>query len=323
MRNSVFKLLILILIISMSASLLTVISSAKKISDGVSLLNPKQNVYGDGYEWQNRTDTLVLDNLNIDTADEYGLKIPDGATVVINGDNYIKASKAALYIGGNVIIRGSGTLTLVGGDYGIYFNSVNNTHKLSITSGKITISAKKCGIFAEFSKVALAGCNLEIDSEGDYGINVREFSTSAGSKLTSNSTVFASYSMLIQATKLSVESDKSALEISPGRTIKIENATIKTGDALSALSDSEEYNGEKAISTVSTFDNSPKSILFGEGYSIAIDIILLTVALLLLSSAIIIPPILKKKKAEKIISKQIELENVQKRLKKLKKRNKN
>ena len=62
---------------------------------------------GEGYFWDNpKHSHLTLSDLRIDTEDEYGLKITDGATVILKGDNRIKATKAALYIGGNVIFRG-------------------------------------------------------------------------------------------------------------------------------------------------------------------------------------------------------------------------
>ena len=319
-KSIIIKFLLFILAITLSFSVFSIATYAKKLSQGVTLLNPKQHVHGDGYQWDNLTDTLTLDGLNIDTKDEYGLKIPDGATVILKGDNYIRATKAALYIGGNVIIRGSGSLKLVGGDYGVFCNSVNNSHKLSITSGKITISSHKSGIFAEFSKVSLAGANVKIHSNGEYAVNVREFSTSAGSKLEADSTIFASYSMSIQATNLFVQSDKSALEVKSDKEINLANMSIKTGDSLSNLTQADKYSGEKAIASSSTFDDRTKSILFGENYSIAIDIIVLIFVLALLTSAIVVPPIIRKKRAEKIMLRQIEVEKEQKRIKKLKRK---
>lgn len=74
------------------------VSAAKTLTEGVSILNPRQNMRGEGYFWDNPKDTLTLSDLRIDTEDEYGLKITDGATIILKGDNRIKADKScALY----------------------------------------------------------------------------------------------------------------------------------------------------------------------------------------------------------------------------------
>ncbi len=295
------------------------ISAGSTLTDGVSILNPRQNIHGDGYEWHNPSDTLTLNNLKIDTEDEYGLKIADGATVILKGNNYIKASKAALYIGGNVVIRGSGTLTLEGGETGILCNSIKNTDKLSITGGTYTIKGGTDGIRADFSKVALSGGSLTISGGSGYAVSVRELQTSAGVTVKASGSFYSSYSMLIQGTNLSVESSKSAL-LSDG-TLKTESMTMKTGATLSSLSDAETYSGENAVATVSTLDTSMKSILFGPPYSIAIDILLLITAVILLSAAIFLPPIIRKMKAESIIKRVKAEETERKQQKKIQKKN--
>lgn len=296
------------------------VSAAKTLTEGVSILNPRQNMRGDGYYWDNPNDTLTLSNLRIDTEDEYGLKITDGATVILKGDNRIKASKAALYIGGNVIFRGNGTLTLEGGETGILCNSINNTDKLSITSGRFTVRGGTDAIKAEYSKVSLSGSAvLELKAAKGYAANVRELIMSAGVTVEAQGTLYSSYSMLIQGTNLTVTSDNSAL-VSDG-TLKLESMKLKAGDSATALSDITEYKGEKAISAVSTLDTKVKSILFGEKYSIALDIILLIVVIAALAAAVIIPILVRKKRAEAVIEQVKKAEAEAKRLKKEAKKN--
>ena len=294
------------------------ICAGNTLTEGVSILNPKQNIHGDGYEWHNPSDTLTLTNLKIDTDDEYGLKIADGATVILKGNNYIKASKAALYIGGNVVIRGSGTLTLEGGETGILCNSIKNTDKLSITEGTYNINGGIDGIRADFSRVALSGGKLTVSGGSGYAINVRELQTSAGVTIKATGTLYSSYSMLIQGTNLTVESSQPAL-LSDG-TLKTESMTIKTGTTLSALSDADSYSGENAITTISTLDTSIKSILFGAPYSIAVDITLLIAAIAVLAAAIVIPPVIRKKEAQSIIKSLEAAEAEKKQQKKIQKK---
>ena len=57
------------------------------ITKSVNLTNPRMNMSGAGYAWMNLDKTLTLDGLYIDTSDEYGMRIPDGATVILKGNN--------------------------------------------------------------------------------------------------------------------------------------------------------------------------------------------------------------------------------------------
>ena len=294
------------------------VSAAKTLTEGVSILNPRQNMRGEGYFWDNPKDTLTLSDLRIDTEDEYGLKITDGATVILKGDNRIKATKAALYIGGNVIFRGNGTLTLEGGETGILCNSTNNSDKLSITSGTFNVRGGTDAVKAEYSKVAMSGSAvLNLKAGKGYAANVRELIMSAG--VTVDTQGYSSYSMLIQGANLTVSSDKAAL-LSDG-TLKLESMKIKAGDSSSSLSDIAEYSGEKAITAVSTLDTRTKSILFGDRYPVAVDIILLIAVIAALAAAVVVPIVVRKKKAAAVIE-QVKLAEAEaKKLKKEAKKN--
>ena len=89
------------------------VSAAGKIDSTVNIAAATKNQTGEGYYWHNPSSTLTLSGLNIETSDAYGLKLKANSTVILEGDNYISASKAALYCAGTVVIKGSGTLTLV------------------------------------------------------------------------------------------------------------------------------------------------------------------------------------------------------------------
>ena len=158
----------LVLAVTLAALLLTALlpaSAATVLTEGVSILNPKANMRGPGYDWANRTSTLTLSNLNIETTDAYGLKLCDGATVILEGKNYIEASKAALYLEGNVIFRGNGSLTLVGGEYGILCHSTRVTNKLSLNGGTYHIQGGVDGIASPYQKVAIGAVSITVSGK--------------------------------------------------------------------------------------------------------------------------------------------------------------
>ena len=289
-------------------------SASKVLTEGVSILNPKANMSGDGYDWANRTSTLTLNNLHIETEDSYGLKICHGATVILKGKNYIEASKAALYLEGDVIFRGNGSLTLVGGEVGLLCHSTKFTDKLSINGGTFTITGGVDGIRSPYQKIALAAANITIYGGDGYAINARDLSVASEATLTVKGSLYSSYSMILQSSNLSIESSKSALIAD--NTLRLEYMTLSAGDSLTSVSAVEQYNGEKALKTSSTFDSSIKSILFGKTVPIAVDILLLVGFVAALSAVIAIPIVVKRRKATAVIAARDAAEAEQKRLRK-------
>ncbi len=294
-------------------------SAGSRLTDCVSILNPKQNIHGDGYEWHNPSDTLTLTNLHIDTEDDYGLKIPDGATVILEGKNVIKASQAALYIGGSVIFRGNGSLTLEGGQYGILCNSIKNDDKLTLTSGTYTILGGIDGIHSEFQRVALSGGTITVTGTDGYSINVRDFQTSNNVTVHATGSFHSSYQMLLQASNLSISSKEPALLAD--KYLKLESMTLKAGDTLSSLAVVDAYTNEKALTTASTFDDSRKSLIFGSSVPFFVDILLLVVVLSVLATVIVLPILHRKKKAQAAIAARDAAEAEARRLKKQNKKN--
>ncbi|MBO4770753.1 MAG: carbohydrate-binding domain-containing protein, partial [Clostridia bacterium] len=240
------------------AAAVTGASAASKITSGVSILNPRQNVHGNGYEWDNPHDTLTLTNLYIETKDDYGLKVPDGATVILKGTNRISASVAALYIGGDVIIKGSGTLILDGGKYGIFCNSSDMTDKLSIVGGKYEIKAGEDGIHSDIQKISVSNSDMTVaaGTDGIYGIDVV---VSNGMKLKSDAGLFAVNSLSVEASNVSVAGKDAALICE--KSLVITRMSIKAGDSLSSLSAVEEYGGQKAIVTKASWKYVKSSFL--------------------------------------------------------------
>ncbi|MBQ4064543.1 MAG: carbohydrate-binding domain-containing protein [Clostridia bacterium] len=269
--------------------------SAARLTEGVSLLNPKQHVRGSGYYWNNIEDTLTLNGLDLVTEDDYGFKLPHGATVILKGRNYIKAAKAAIYLEGNVIFRGSGSLTLIGGEFGIHCNGTNTEQKLTITEGTYTITGGTDGIRSDFQRISLSGGNLTVTGTKGYSINVRDLQTSNNVTIKATGSFHTSYNMLLQASNLTIESKEAALMTD--KYMKLESMTKKAGDSLSSLSEISDYVDQKALVTRSTFDDSRKSLLFGGNVPFAVDILVLLGVLILLAAVIAVPLLLKKKRA--------------------------
>ena len=299
MNRKLFKLIFTAVLSALLIPFASASASAKTVTSGISLLNPIYDIVEDNYKWDNRNDTLTLSNLKVITNDEYGLKITDGATVVLKGKNYIKASKAAIYLGGNVKFKGTGTLTVDGGEFGIYCSSSNVSDKISFVDGNYTITGQSDAINALHSSVIFSGGTFNLKSISGCSVNAKNIYFGKNCSVNAQGTVYSSRSTEIQAASLSAESKESAIK-SDG-SLTIENVYIKTGSSLDELLNADKYNGERAVSFSSSLDEGKKSILFGENYPLALDIILLIMAVILLSVAIIVPPVIKKKKAQKII----------------------
>lgn len=283
------------------ASMLTCVSAASKITSGVSILNPRQNIHGNGYEWDNPHDILTLNNLYIETKDDYGLKVPDGATVILKGVNRISASVAALYIGGDVIIKGSGTLILDGGKYGIFCNSSDTTDKLSIVGGKYEIKAGEDGIHSDIQKISVSDSDMTVaaGSNGIYGIDVV---VSNRMKLKSDAGLFAVNSLSVEASNVSVTGKDAALTCE--KSLVVTRMSVKAGDSLSSLSDVEAYGGQKAIVTKASWKYVKSSFLFGQNVSFAVDVIVGLLMILAIAAIVVVPKQLKKRRLEKALNGQ-------------------
>ena len=303
--KSVRLLLSVCLILLFALSAVLPASAAKTvIRETVSLLNVRANAVGDGYEWKNRTDDLILTNLNIDTDDPYGLKICAGATVTLIGDNYIRASKAAIYLGGTVTFKGDGTLTLVSDSCGILSLSEDVKNRIRIIGGTIRIQAGETGIRSLFSEVVLSGgkTTIEMTDEAGTAIDAYHLAVSSGATLKANAPLHASYKLTLSDATIDIAASRTALSCDNAEHFSVENLKIQTGADAASLQSAEAYAGENAFSAVTTVVRRIPSILFGEKYTIALDITLLIVFILLLLAVIIVPKLIKRQKLKKLLA---------------------
>lgn len=264
------------------------ISAAAQITETVNLSRPQKNMSGSGYYWDNRNKILTLDGLYISTSDDYGLRIPAGATVILKGKNYVTASVAALTVPGNVTFKGSGSLHLKSGDMGIYFYSTDDSTTARFLEGTYEVIAGGDGLHSEYTALSIVGGKMSINAPAadKYAILGREIKLYGGN-LTMDNSVHASVSLEVQAVDLSVTSAKPAL--SSDKTLKVDKVSIKSGSAVGSLSSAEEYTGENCISLKSSASNLGSSILFGDSVPMFVDILIVLALLALIAAGIAFP----------------------------------
>ena len=81
---------------------------------------------GEGWAWDEGTDTLTLSGINLEVGleeESFAIKLPDGAEIVlaVGTDNSVSNSYYdAIFGEGSLVITGGGNLTVVGSNEGVY-----------------------------------------------------------------------------------------------------------------------------------------------------------------------------------------------------------
>ena len=251
------------------------------------LLNVRQNQRGEGYEWANRTDTLTLRGLRIETDDRYGIRIKDGATVVLEGDNYIKASYAALDIEGSATFTGTGSLTLVAGEIGFLNPAGAKNHRVNLTGGTYRITAPR-GIVSERAEWSLTGGSLTVDAT-ESAIEGRSVKILGGS-LTANAPLRASNDLKISYAALELSASSPVLVSE--KSLSLSGLLTKDGKTIASAAD---YAGENVLSAVPAKRGRTTSLLFGAAVPIYVDYLIFGAAALTVAAIIAVPRMRKKK----------------------------
>lgn len=269
--------------------------AADTLTQTVNLQSVRQNERGTGYDWNNRTNTLTLTDFRLETEDRYGLRLPDKGkspvTVVLVGENFIRASYAALDVLGATNFTGNGSLTLVGGEYGWINTATLTDVRVKIQSGTYTIQSGGAGVLSERAAWSIVGGSVTIESAGE-AVSAREITMQGGS-LTANNTLHASYKLKLSYSTIRITAPKTALL--SDKDLHINGIRLRAnGTELS------EYNGESEISGTPMSRARTTSMLFAligmDSVPIAVDYLILAAAVLGIS-ALIVVPILKKKKS--------------------------
>ena len=273
------------------------------------LLNVRQNQRGEGYEWANRTDTLTLRGLRIETDDRYGIRIKDGATVVLEGDNYIKASYAALDIEGSATFTGTGSLTLVAGEIGFLNPAGAKNHRVNLTGGTYRITAPR-GIVSERAEWSLTGGSLTVDAT-ESAIEGRSVKILGGS-LTANAPLRASNDLKISYAALELSASSPVLVSE--KSLSLSGLVTKDGKTIASAAD---YAGENVLSAVPAKRGRTTSLLFGAAVPIYVDYLIFGAAALTVAAIIAVPRMRKKKSLqaarERYAAEQAEKEQKQKK----------
>lgn len=265
--------------------------AANVITSTVNIAIATKNERGAGYDWANRTDVLTLNDLHIETNDPYGLRLPDNCTVILKGDNYIKASKYGVACSGTVVFKGSGTLTIEAGNIGIYLVSQDTTHKIRLIDGTYTIRAGEYGVYSDYADFSFVGDRMDIEVTGEDALAIRGRRVNlVGGTFSANSSVEATHELAVEGVNLDIASDSAALA---AEILTVRDVELSANGAIIP-----EYNGETSISGKSTAKYVRTSAVFGEsvpGYVDYICLVLLTVGV----AAGIFGPALHHKKKKK------------------------
>ncbi|MBQ5886539.1 MAG: carbohydrate-binding domain-containing protein [Clostridia bacterium] len=277
------------------------------ITKSINLTNPRMNMTGAGYAWMNLDKTLTLDGLYIDTSDEYGMRIPDGATVILKGNNYIRAASYAMGIPGNVTFKGNGTLTLVGGDAGLYFYSTDDTTIARIMGGNFKITAGGVGIRSEYTTLSVTKGTFDIDVPAKDGVAILGRTLKLhGGKFTAQGPITASQNLEIRAANLSVAADRAAL--SANRKLTLKDVSLSVGDTADDLRKADSYNGENCIRVKSAANLLGESVLFGEAVPMFADILVIVALAALVAAGIGLPLLRAHRRSKRALAAAAEAE---------------
>ena len=290
--------LIFLILAVLSSLLILPVSAAKNnvYTSTLDLASVRQNASGVGYVWRNIEGTLELNNITIDTSDDIGLKIPDNAVITLKGKNYVKASKIAITCLNSATFQGSGSLTVISDDIGIQCLSLSSEDNVRFRSDKITVTAGKIGIFSENATTSFSSGSMEITA-GDYAIKGERVKILSG-VLVASGGIHASETLTVNGANITASSSDKALH--SDRKIDISNVTLSVGETFDTLAVSENYNGEKAIKTVSTVKIEKKGVLFGGRFSVFVDYLVFTVIIIAITAVVSLPIYFKYRKTKKI-----------------------
>ncbi len=273
---------------------------AGTVTETVNVQYFDRNTSGDGYAWNNRTKTLTLTGLNLVTASDYGMRIPSGATVVLEGSNTIRAASVALAVEGEVTFIGAGSLSLSGGIYGLYGYATYPNHIARYeATGILNIAAGTAGIRFDNAKFyAEKGSVIRISVTGGGGnaidgtvVRIQDCT------LTADAPLRASTSLVLQNADVTVFASSSALA-SP-RNLEIHYEKIQAGSSEAVLSAVDAYEGQNAVRLTHTGREGRTSILFGDGVSAVVDYLIFGAVILAVAAAVAVPLIRRKTKNRK------------------------
>jgi len=282
---SVIFSILLVLTLVFGALPMTV-GAAASHSTTVNLQRADKNNTGAGYYFHNPSNTLTLSGLKIDTADEYGMKVKKDVTIILEGNNYIKAADIALFCPGTFTVKGSGTLTLVSEGRGIVINTNDTSDKFRLLEGTLEITSVGEAIYSKDAGAALAGgkVTLNVTDPAVDAISTRTLTLSGNVDFKANSSLNASYKLGITGANIDIASQRAAL-ICGGKLV-LEEMELKSNGADVAL---DAYADQTSLTSKSTFKRVQPSIIFGGSVPVAVDYVIMVAAVLAVAALIAVP----------------------------------
>ncbi len=293
-----FPALVLVIILLLMPQLVIPSSAAETITQTLNIADINKNDSGSGYNWANIDGILTMDNLRIETEDDYGLTLPANATIVLKGNNYIKASRIAIRSVSSLTIEGNGTLTLLSDDIGILCASNLERDTLRFRSGEINITAANTGVYSEYATISLTGADINVSAK-DYAFRGKNIQALSGT-VNANGRLTAETDLTLSGVDLTASG--SAPVLSAGNNLKISSCDILCGSSLDSLSESDKYTDTASVKLISTVDNSKKGVLFGGSLPLFVDYIVFTAIGLVAVAVIAVPIYIKSKKTKKLIA---------------------
>ncbi len=279
----------LAVILTLSCLLTPAYAVGETITKTVNIAAANKNESGPGYSWANRYDILTLSGLRVETDEPYGLRLPKNCTVVLEGDNYVKAAKYGVSLSGTVVFKGSGSLTVEAGEIGFYLISQDKTQKIRLIEGSYTITAGTWGIYSDAADFSFIGNSMTVnmtnpDSPAIEGRCVNLL----GGTFRSNAPVEATQALLVNGVTLDIQANRPALS---AKNLEIKNIALTNGG---------DYSGENSISAKGLAKFHAKSVLLGENVPGWVDYLLLLAALAVVAALIVFPALRKKKKKKEL-----------------------
>lgn len=278
------------------------------ITGTLNLSDARQNLSGPGYYWNNPAKTLTFNKLTIRTEDDFGIKIPSGATIVLEGENHITAGKYGLSCSGSVTFKGEGSLIVDAGDYALYFYSSNGNNKVKFLGGRFTLSGGECGIYSPVTELSIISGRIKILSSGENAVFGNIINILGGENEFSGN-IYANHLIKINGANLKVVSSGSAIHSE--NLLDISNEKILAGASEDNMTEVESYNDEACVDMTSTYKRNRGSIIFGDNVQGYVDFIILFVVIAVIAAVILIPVLMKKRRT-RLLYERLEKEEKEK-----------
>lgn len=220
--------------------------------------------------WDGSTNTLTLNGVNFTTTAPTAVKLPETATIVLNGDNTITGGDAAskdsfgIYASGDLTIEGTGTLTATCGaanddSHGIFARgNMSITGNVTATGG--AASNDSYGIHAQNSVAVSGTVNAAGGSAGyySYGIVGQDSVAVSGNVTATGGAAYAGSYGIVAVNYVSISGNVTAAGgtayydshgINVGKDVFISGTAqvTTTGGTVTAAGDAEYYYGSYGI----------------------------------------------------------------------------